>query len=37
VTEVSGWRALTLESEHLRVTVLPDKGADIVELVHAPT
>ena len=37
MTEVSGWRALTLESEHLRVTVLPEKGADVVELVHVPT
>ena len=35
--EVGGWDGLVLESEHLRVTVLPDKGADIVELVHAPS
>jgi hypothetical protein len=28
---------LTLENEALRVTVLPDKGADIVELVHLAT
>ncbi len=34
MTTVSGWEALTLESEHLRVTVLPAKGADVVELVH---
>lgn len=31
--DVSGWDALVLEGERLRVTVLPDKGADIVELV----
>jgi hypothetical protein len=31
--QVAGWRALTLENEALRVTVLPDKGADIFELV----
>ncbi len=37
MTEVGGWRALTLETEHLRVTVLPDKGADIVELLHVPS
>lgn len=32
-SEIEGWRALTLENEALRVTVLPDKGADIYELV----
>jgi galactose mutarotase-like enzyme len=37
VTLVSGWRAITLENELLRVTVLPEKGADVVELVHVPT
>jgi galactose mutarotase-like enzyme len=37
MTTVSGWRAITLESELLRVTVLPEKGADVVELVHVPT
>ena len=30
---VSGWDAVVLESDRLRVTVLPDKGADIFELV----
>jgi hypothetical protein len=30
---VSGWRALTLGDEGLRVTVLPEKGADIYALV----
>ena len=32
-----GWRSLVLENEALRVTVLPDKGADIYELVHLGT
>ena len=27
-----GWDEVTLESEHLRMVVLPEKGADIVEL-----
>jgi hypothetical protein len=31
--EIAGWRSLTIEDEALRVTVLPEKGADIVELV----
>ena len=35
--DVGGWEGLVLESDHLRVTVLPGKGADIVELVHVPT
>ena len=30
---VEGWAAVVLESDRLRVTVLPDKGADIYELV----
>ena len=29
-----GVRAFTLSNEHLEVTVLPDKGADIYSLVH---
>ena len=33
----SGWRSLVLENDELRVTVLPDKGADIYELVHLAT
>ena len=37
MTTVSGWRAITLENDLLRVTVLPDKGADVVELLHLPT
>jgi galactose mutarotase-like enzyme len=35
--ERNGWRTLTLADEHLRVTVLPDKGASIFELVHVPS
>jgi hypothetical protein len=31
--QIAGWRALTLENEALRVTILPDKGADVYELV----
>ena len=31
--ERAGWRALTLENDLLRTTVLPEKGADVVELV----
>jgi galactose mutarotase-like enzyme len=34
---VSGWDTVVLESDGLRVTVLPDKGADIYELLHVPT
>ena len=35
--EVAGWRTLTLADERLRVTVLPDKGASIYELMHGPS
>jgi galactose mutarotase-like enzyme len=35
--DMGGWEGLVLESDHLRVTVLPEKGADIVELVHVPS
>jgi hypothetical protein len=31
-TMLNGWRALTLTSDKLEVTVLPDKGADIYAL-----
>ena len=34
---VAGWRSLVLESDELRVTVLPEKGADIYELVDLAT
>ena len=30
----AGWRVYALENDELRVTVLPDKGADVVELLH---
>jgi Domain of unknown function (DUF4432) len=33
----SGWRSLVLENDALRVVVLPDKGADIYELMHVDT
>jgi hypothetical protein len=33
-SSVAGWRAIVLESGALRAVVLPDKGADLVELVH---
>ncbi len=33
--EYAGWRSLALEGGGLRVTILPDKGAEIVELVDA--
>ena len=35
--ERAGWRALTLDNGDLRVTVIPDKGAEIVELIDART
>lgn len=34
---VEGWRSLVLENDELRVTVLPEKGADIYELVDLAT
>jgi hypothetical protein len=33
--ERSGWRAVVLDGGALRVTILPDKGGDLYELVHA--
>ena len=35
--EVNGHRALYLENNALKITVLPDKGADVYELVHKPS
>jgi hypothetical protein len=35
--EIAGWRSLTLQGDSVRITVLPDKGADIVELVDVET
>ncbi|MGE5528201.1 MAG: aldose 1-epimerase [Patescibacteria group bacterium] len=34
---IGGFRAVFLENEQLRVTVLADKGADIQEFLHKPT
>lgn len=34
---INGHPAVILESAQLRVTVLPEKGADIFEIVHLPT
>ncbi|MFI9595763.1 DUF4432 family protein [Nonomuraea sp. NPDC052265] len=34
---LDGLRAVTLENERLRVTVVPDKGGDVVEFLHKPT
>lgn len=31
---IAGWQELTLENDQLRVTVLPEKGADIVGFLH---
>jgi Domain of unknown function (DUF4432) len=37
LSSLEGWAVERLEDADLRVTVIPDKGADIVELVHKPT
>ncbi|MEU6723380.1 DUF4432 family protein [Nonomuraea wenchangensis] len=34
---LEGMRAVVLENERLRVTVVPDKGGDVVEFLHKPT
>ncbi|MGI5285488.1 DUF4432 family protein [Nonomuraea polychroma] len=34
---IDGLRAVVLENELLRVTVVPDKGGDVVEFLHKPT
>jgi galactose mutarotase-like enzyme len=34
---IRGWQAVFLENDRLRVTVLPEKGADITSLVHKPS
>jgi galactose mutarotase-like enzyme len=36
-TTLGGHRAVSLENKILRVTVLPEKGADIAEIVHRPS
>ena len=33
---VAGVRALILANQHLRITILPDKGADIYSIVYLP-
>jgi hypothetical protein len=34
---ISGWRAVVMENDLLRLTVLPDKGADIYNFIHKPS
>jgi hypothetical protein len=34
---IQGYRAVTLENEMIRVTVLADKGTDVIEFLHKPT
>ncbi|WP_431913567.1 DUF4432 family protein [Nonomuraea jabiensis] len=34
---IDGLRAVVLENERLRVTVVPDKGGDVLEFLHKPT
>lgn len=34
---IDGLRAVVLENERLRVTVVPDKGGDVIEFLHKPT
>ena len=34
---LAGWRAVVLENDQLRAVLLPDKGADLCELVHKPS
>ncbi|HEX4814279.1 MAG TPA: DUF4432 family protein [Nonomuraea sp.] len=34
---IDGLRAVVLENERLRVTVVPDKGGDLIEFLHKPT
>ncbi len=37
ITTLNGHRAIRLENKDLRVTILPQKGADIYELIHLPS
>lgn len=32
-----GYHAVTLQNRHVRITVLPEKGGDIIEWLHKPT
>jgi hypothetical protein len=34
---ITGWRAVVMESDLLRLTILPDKGADIYNFIHKPS
>jgi hypothetical protein len=34
--ELNGWKTLTLENDLLRVTILPEKGSDILEFIYKP-
>jgi hypothetical protein len=34
---ISGWRAVTLENDLLRAVLLPDKGADLYQLIYKPS
>ncbi len=34
---IQGYRAVTLENEKIRVTVLADKGTDVIEFLYKPT
>ncbi|MDO8586321.1 MAG: DUF4432 family protein [Armatimonadota bacterium] len=34
--QLNGWKTLTLENHLLRVTLLPEKGSDIVEFLYKP-
>ena len=36
-TTIAGWRALVLENDLLRAVLLPDKGADLYQLIHKPS
>ena len=33
---LNGWKTLTLENDLLRVTLLPEKGSDILEFLYKP-
>ena len=34
---IAGWRALVLENDLLKAVLLPDKGADLYQLIHKPS
>jgi galactose mutarotase-like enzyme len=35
-SNLNGWKTLTLENDLLRVTILPEKGSDIIEFLYKP-